>query len=121
MLANMATEVYYECCGKTICRGCVDSFAKSGNDDKCPFCNSDRDKTDEERIEELMKRVEANDAVQFLCWVHIMTMDYEVCSRIRRGQRNYGLRPRSLDPARRILPWVDFMSRGRFEESQVPL
>ena len=35
----------------------------SGNDDKCPFCNSDRDsKTDDERVEELIKRVEANDA-----------------------------------------------------------
>jgi TPR repeat protein len=35
----------------------------SGNNDKCPFCNSDRaDKTYEEEIEELMKRVEANDA-----------------------------------------------------------
>jgi TPR repeat protein len=39
------------------------SFSKSGNDDKCPFCNSDQaEKTDEEEFEELMKRVEANDA-----------------------------------------------------------
>jgi TPR repeat protein len=60
--AHTATEVYFTCCGKTICGGCVDSFAKSGNDDKCPFCNSDRDKTDEEDNEDLMKRVEANDA-----------------------------------------------------------
>jgi TPR repeat protein len=29
---------------------------------KCPFCNADRDKTDEEQVEEIMKRVEANDA-----------------------------------------------------------
>jgi TPR repeat protein len=62
-LASKATEQYYSCCGKSICRGCIYSFNKSGNDDKCPFCNSDRaDKTDEEEIEELMKRVEANDA-----------------------------------------------------------
>jgi TPR repeat protein len=42
----------------------VHSFWESGNDDKCPFCNSDhgRGKTDEENIQELMKRVEANDA-----------------------------------------------------------
>jgi TPR repeat protein len=40
----------------------VYSCFKLGND-KCPFCNSDRsNKTDEERVEELMKRVEANDA-----------------------------------------------------------
>jgi TPR repeat protein len=30
---------------------------------KCPFCNSDLFKTDEEAIQELMKRVEANDAI----------------------------------------------------------
>jgi TPR repeat protein len=59
--AHMGTEQYYSCCGKYICNGCVHSFAKSGNDEKCPFCNSDRDKTDEEDNEDLMKRVEAND------------------------------------------------------------
>ena len=38
------------------------SCAVSGNDDKCPFCNSDRDnKTNDEKVEELKKRVEAND------------------------------------------------------------
>ena len=40
-LANMATKEYYSCCGKSICGGCVDSFRKSGNDGKCPFCNAD--------------------------------------------------------------------------------
>jgi TPR repeat protein len=28
---------------------------------KCPFCNSDQDKTEEERVKEMMRRVEAND------------------------------------------------------------
>ena len=28
----------------------------------CPFCNSDRDKTEEEHVEDLMKRAETNDA-----------------------------------------------------------
>jgi tetratricopeptide (TPR) repeat protein len=61
--ANRSTEVYYTCCGKDICAGCVDSFVQSGTDDKCPFCNSDRSgKTEGEKVEELMKRVEANDA-----------------------------------------------------------
>jgi TPR repeat protein len=61
--ARRAMEEYYSCCGKSICRGCVYSFRKSGNDDKCPFCNSNRaDKTDEESVEETMRRVEANDA-----------------------------------------------------------
>jgi TPR repeat protein len=38
------------------------SFGQSENR-KCPFCNADRgNKTEEEKIEEIMKRVEANDA-----------------------------------------------------------
>jgi TPR repeat protein len=62
-LAKMDTEVYYSCCGKSICGGCIDSFVKSGNIGKCPFCNAERmSKTDEDRVEEMMKRVEVNDA-----------------------------------------------------------
>jgi hypothetical protein len=60
-LAKMDTEVYYRCCGKSICEGCIHSFRESGNDEKCPFCNSEINKTDEEKVEEVMKRVEAND------------------------------------------------------------
>jgi hypothetical protein len=53
----------YSCCGKSICGGCVHSFIKSGNSGKCPFCNCNRlFKTDEENIEDMMKRIEANDA-----------------------------------------------------------
>jgi hypothetical protein len=60
---DMNMETYYPCCGKNICRGCY-SFCKSGNNDKCPFCNSDRGtKTDEEDVEEITKRVEANDPI----------------------------------------------------------
>ena len=61
-LADENMYMYYPCCGKSICRGCVYSFGQSGNDDKCPFCNADRNKTREDQIEELTKRVEANDA-----------------------------------------------------------
>jgi hypothetical protein len=62
---ELATEpmetYYYSCCGKSICEGCVYSFCKSGNL-KCPFCNADEDsKTEEERVQEMMRRVEAND------------------------------------------------------------
>jgi TPR repeat protein len=57
-------ELYYPCCGKEICKGCVHSFSKTDNDDKCPYCNSDRvNKTDNEDVEEAIKRVEANDPV----------------------------------------------------------
>jgi tetratricopeptide (TPR) repeat protein len=62
-LADEKTEVYYECCGKSICRGCAYSFCVSGNYKNCPYCKAERmGRTSEERIEELMKRVEANDA-----------------------------------------------------------
>jgi TPR repeat protein len=57
------TEEYFTCCGKCICKGCIHSLRNSGNNGKCPYCNSNRvGKTDEEMVEEIMKRVEANDA-----------------------------------------------------------
>ena len=60
-LASKDMETYFPCCGKTICRGCAYSSCMSGND-KCPFCSSDQaSKTVEEKIEEVMKRVAAND------------------------------------------------------------
>jgi TPR repeat protein len=62
-LADMGTKQYYTCCGKSVCGGCLYSFGKSGNGGTCPFCKTERSgKTDEEKIEELLKRVEANDA-----------------------------------------------------------
>jgi TPR repeat protein len=61
--AGKNTEQYYSCCGKHICGGCIDSFMQSENGGTCPFCNSRTGgKTHDDRIEELMKRVEANDA-----------------------------------------------------------
>ena len=62
-VANLASETYYSCCGKSICGGCIHSIIKSGNNGTCPFCKSDRGtQTEEEKIAEMMKRVEANDA-----------------------------------------------------------
>jgi tetratricopeptide (TPR) repeat protein len=63
-VANETMETYYPCCGKSVCEGCIHSFRESGNNEKCPFCNSDRGgKTDEEdAIKDIRKRVEANDA-----------------------------------------------------------
>ena len=44
-------------------QGCAYSFCKSGNNDKCPFCNSDRAvKAYDEEVEDIRMRVEANDA-----------------------------------------------------------
>jgi tetratricopeptide (TPR) repeat protein len=62
-LVTEKTEVYYECCGKSICRGCAYSFCESGNYKNCPYCKAERiGKTDDKKVEELMKRVVANDA-----------------------------------------------------------
>ena len=61
-LSDKNMEHYYTCCGKSICKGCVYSFNQTGNDDKCPFCNSGRNKTEEECVEEMMRRVAVNDA-----------------------------------------------------------
>ena len=61
-LVKMDTAHYYPCCGKCICGGCIHSCIQSGNY-KCPFCNSDHsNKTEEDGVADLMKRVEANDA-----------------------------------------------------------
>jgi tetratricopeptide (TPR) repeat protein len=60
-LLDEETEQYFPCCGKSLCGGCIYSYRKSANIGKCPFCNADRDKTDEEIVAELRKRVEAND------------------------------------------------------------
>jgi len=49
--------------GKSICRGCVDSFCKSLDIGTCLFCKSMRmGKTEEQFFDELMKRVDVNDA-----------------------------------------------------------
>ena len=62
-LANKGMEEYFSCCGKSICSGCMHSCCVPGNIGTCPFCKADgRGKTNEEAVEELMKRVEANDA-----------------------------------------------------------
>ena len=61
-LAKKEMAHYYSCWGKRICKGCVYSFTQSGNIGKCHFCNADRaSKTNEEVVEDVMKRVEAND------------------------------------------------------------
>ena len=58
----MSMETYFSCCGKSICSGCIHSLCMSENIGTCAFCKGVNDKTDEESVEELMKRVEVNDA-----------------------------------------------------------
>jgi tetratricopeptide (TPR) repeat protein len=66
-------DAYYPCCGKSICKGCDYSFDQSGNDNKCPFCNADQCKTDEEMADQIMKRVEANDPAS----IYMLANSYE--------------------------------------------
>jgi hypothetical protein len=97
-LAGEDMEAYYPCCGKSICRGCVYSFAQSGNEGKCQFCNSDRSsKTDEEMVADIMKRVEANDAAS----VYVMANHCE-----------HGLRGLQQDHAKAIELYVRAANLG---------
>jgi tetratricopeptide (TPR) repeat protein len=49
--------------GRTFVEGAFSPSVSLSNGEKCPFCNSDQStNTDGEKIEQLMKRVEANDA-----------------------------------------------------------
>eukprot|EP00979_Chaetoceros_neogracilis_P001702 scaffold305_cov267-Chaetoceros_neogracile.AAC.19 len=57
--------LYEPCCGKSLCRGCVHvhSVTASATDkNKCVFCRTEASSSDEEHIERMKKRVEANDA-----------------------------------------------------------
>jgi TPR repeat protein len=59
-LPDMAMEAYYPCCGKSICVGCIHSNPNSGH---CPYCRGERlGKTEEDKVDEIMKRVAVNDA-----------------------------------------------------------
>jgi TPR repeat protein len=62
VLASQGMEVYYSCCGKSICGGCVHSFLLSGNLGKCPHCKSELSaKTNADVLKEVINRVAAND------------------------------------------------------------
>jgi TPR repeat protein len=56
---------YQSCCGKILCRGCVHAHSVAAADAekyKCVFCRSEAPSSDEEEIERMKKRAEANDA-----------------------------------------------------------
>ena len=55
---------YRVCCGKDICTGCMHAVnTRDIVEQKCPFCRTPAPETDEEIIERLKKRTDANDAV----------------------------------------------------------
>jgi len=61
-------STYKTCCGKVICSGCIHApvYDNQGNkihDKKCPFCRVLAPTSDEEIIERLNKRKEAEDPI----------------------------------------------------------
>ena len=57
---------YKTCCGKVICSGCIyapvyDDQGNEVDNEKCPFCRSATPTTEEEIVERINKRAEAND------------------------------------------------------------
>jgi hypothetical protein len=107
--------------GKSVCRGCIYSFCESGNIWTCSFCNSDRDSTTaEQKVLEIRRRVASNDPLQFICWLIVIMVEKEVCSRIMQRQWNYTLGQQSLVLVRRRITWLAFITKGVFEEGQVP-
>ena len=53
---------YKPCCGKVICSGCIHAVELSDEDALCPFCRTPTPYTDDETVQQLMKRVDAGDA-----------------------------------------------------------
>ena len=73
-LAKLCMQKYYPCCGKSICIGCIYSFFDFGYKGKCLFSKFDSgNKTDEENLEGIMKRVEANDKAS----INVLAHHYE--------------------------------------------
>jgi len=58
-------NTHQSCCGKMLCDGCVRAHSVAAADTeryKCVFCRTEAPSSDEEHIERMKKRVEANDA-----------------------------------------------------------
>ena len=52
---------YRSCCGKMICSGCIYAVEKRDGVGLCPFCRTPTPSTEEEMIEQMKKRVKADD------------------------------------------------------------
>lgn len=71
-------QVFMDCCGKVICRGCTHA-AEIRDDHLCPFCRALAPTTDEEMVEGYKKRMKSNDA----------TAIYNIGSFYSEGQYGY--------------------------------
>eukprot|EP00979_Chaetoceros_neogracilis_P016505 scaffold8254_cov133-Chaetoceros_neogracile.AAC.1 len=62
---DLDQNIYQSCCGKILCLGCVYAHSVAAADTekgKCVFCRTEASSSNEEEIERMKKRVEANDA-----------------------------------------------------------
>mmetsp|Transcript_11317 Transcript_11317/g.20799 ORF Transcript_11317/g.20799 Transcript_11317/m.20799 type:complete len:357 (-) Transcript_11317:71-1141(-) len=59
-LPDRTACTYQPCCGKTACDGCIHAHRDACTDYCCPFCRSDMQITDMERIKQTEKRIELN-------------------------------------------------------------
>ena len=89
------------------------SFAVSGNGEKCPYCKAERmGRTDEEAVEDTMKRVEANDAAA----MYALGIDYRNGLRGLQQDEKRALelyaRAAELGSRRRISALVSIIMRG---------
>lgn len=87
------------------------------------FCNAERNRNApfEEYIEQIRKRVEANAALQFICWLNVISLDAQVFRKMKRKQWNYTLVRQISVLAMHIVTRVSIILTGRFDEREVPL
>ena len=62
---SVTGQKYQECCGKILCMGCMHGAFTADNRCLFPFCRIPHYNSNEDIIERLQKRAEANDAVAF--------------------------------------------------------
>ena len=112
-LAAEDMETYYACCGMEICKGCIYSFCQSGNDDKCPFCNSDRASTPhEEQVNDIRKRVAANDPTS-ICMLAGFHQDGRASLQQDQAKAiELFIKSAELVRVRRIVVWVASIMKG---------
>jgi len=61
-------HIYYTCCGKVVCTGCVQAplYDNQGNEvdnKKCPYCRAPWHDTNEEEVQRVKKRVDLDDPI----------------------------------------------------------
>ena len=60
------TSIYYTCCGKTICDGCIYALRESeGGDRLCPFCRTPDEPTDEGTVKQIKKLMDKGNGEAF--------------------------------------------------------